>query len=139
MENNANLCLADTSSSGVTSNQVRDNISIGLTGANDLLSQALFQNPEINDFGLNSDVINAQWFDEIKTNQTRSEMAILVPTKEMFESTPNKEEKSLPDRSLITNELVTDEERVKMLKRAIKTKKQLETRNKNRLIKRMKP
>ena len=128
-----------TSSSGITSNQVRDNISIGLTGANDLLSQALIQNPEINDFGLNSDVINAQWFDEIKTNQTRSEMAILVPTKEMFESTPNKEENSLPDRSLITNELVTDEERVKMLKRAIKTKKQLETRNKNRLIKRMKP
>lgn len=139
MENNANLCLADTSSSGVTFNQVRDNISIGLTGANDLLSQALIQNPEINDFGLNSDVINAQCFDEIKTNQTRSEMAILVPTKEMFESTPNKEENSLPDRSLITNELVTDEERVKMLKRAIKTKKQLETRNKNRLIKRMKP
>ena len=134
MENNANLFLADTSSSGITPNQVRENISVELTEANDLHSQRLkrlIQVPEKKQDGLNSDVKHA--------NQTQIEMACLVPVKEIFESTPNKEEKSLiPDKSLLTNELVTDEARVKMLKRANKTKKLLETRNNNRQIKRMK-
>ena len=138
MENNANLCLADTSSSGTNSNQVRENFSVGLTEANDLLSQVLIQVPEINQYGHNSDDKHAESFVEIKTNQAQSEMTINVPAKEIFESTPNKEENTLPDKSLITNELVTDEERVKMLKRANKTKKLLETRNNNRQIKRMK-
>ena len=90
MEKNANLFLADTSASGITSSQVRENISVELTEANDLHSQRLkrlIQVPEKKQDGLNSDVKHA--------NHAQCEMAILVPVKEMFERTPHKEENNL--------------------------------------------